>query len=319
MKPNPTLGILYPGEMGAALAAVLRAGGARVVTTLRGRSPQTAHRCRDAGVEILDSLADVVRQSEVVFSIVPPRAAEEVAGAYCEHAHFAPPRVVYVDVNSIGPELAASLAARVERRGAAFIDAAINGLAKNLGKSGTLYLSGRRAAEIERLFAGAVHVRLLGDEPGRASAMKMILGGLSKGVTALFAELAVLADRSGMLDEATREASRIYPGITEVALRMLPTYPAHAARRADEMRELERNANTAGLQPCVIAAVRRLHESLTASFPSPLENTDGWTPQRVIKQLLVNQIVEVPSEGGEIWPASPVPHTCTPAQVSASK
>ena len=49
---------------------------------------------------------------------------------------------------------------------------------------------------------------------------------------------------------------RIYPGVTAVAERMLPTYAAHAARRATETAEVEQTVRDAGLEPCVTAAVR---------------------------------------------------------------
>src|SRR5438309_2316712 len=48
MTPAKTIGILYPGEMGASLAALLRGRGHRVVTTLAGRGERTAGRCREA-------------------------------------------------------------------------------------------------------------------------------------------------------------------------------------------------------------------------------------------------------------------------------
>ena len=76
------------------------------------------------------------------------------------------------------------------------MDGAINGLAKNLTSSATMFLSGPRASEVADLFGQHVRVRLLGHEFGRASAMKMLLSGLSKGVCALFAETALTAARA---------------------------------------------------------------------------------------------------------------------------
>jgi putative dehydrogenase len=257
-----TVGLLYPGEMGAALASLLHSRGARIVTTVDGRGPRTADRCREAGCIVLDSLADVARQSNVVVSLVPPAAAEEIADRYCEFARSAPPNALYVDANSIRPELARSIAAKLNARGRGFVDAAINGLAKNLSTTGTLFLSGPRSGEIAQLFGDAMRVRTLGDESGRASAMKMLLSGLSKGVCALFLELAMTAQRDGMLEDFLAASGTIYPEITALADRMLPTYARHAGRRATEMNELESTVRAAGVEPTVIAAVRQLHEML---------------------------------------------------------
>jgi 3-hydroxyisobutyrate dehydrogenase-like beta-hydroxyacid dehydrogenase len=280
-----TVGVLHVGEMGAAVAAVLRSRGARVVTTVAGRSQRTAGRCREAGVEVLDSLADVVRVSDVVMSLVPPASAEQLVNEYCEHAHVAPAGAVYVEMNSIGPELCAILGEKVERAGCSFVDAAINGLAKNLTTSGTLFLSGPGSEQVAALFGGAVRTRMLGEEIGRASAMKMLLAGVSKGVCALFVELGLAAQRREMLTEMLEASSQIYPGIMQLIDRMLPTYALHAPRRAMEMNELQETLRAADLEPCVVDAVRRLHESLAEeSFDTPAEG-NGWTVASLIQHL----------------------------------
>lgn len=271
----PIIAVLYPGEMGVALAAVLRARGMRVITTLAARGPETAGRCREVSIEIVPTLAELVRLSDVVISVVLPAAADEVAMAYCQLAHLAPTSALYVDANSIGPEQASVIAERLHNAGRDFVDAAVNGLAANLTRSGTLFLSGGRAAQVAALFQPTVHVRVLGAEPGRASAMKMLLGGLSKGLCGLYAELALLAERRGMLGEMIEESTRIYPGLMLVVDRMLPTYMQHAGRRATEMNEVEQTARATGMQPCVIEAVRRLHEELAALGPAGACGCDG--------------------------------------------
>jgi 3-hydroxyisobutyrate dehydrogenase-like beta-hydroxyacid dehydrogenase len=289
-----TVAVLYPGDMGAAVAAVLKQRGHRVVTTLDGRGEQTAMRCREIGIEVLDALADVVRQANVVLSLVPPAAAEEMAEAYCALAHLAPADALYVDVNSIGPELVEEIAAEIADAGCGFVDAAINGLAKNLTKSGTLFLSGPRAGEVAQLFEGPVRVRVLGHEIGRASAMKMLLAGLSKGLCGLFAELALLAQCRGMLDEMLAASGEIYPGMMLVVDRMLPTYAQHAARRATEMNELQQTAVAAGLEPCVIDAVRRLHEEMAAASFDPVDakQSSGFSVSSLIQRLAVEGVLD---------------------------
>lgn len=271
----PTVAVLYPGEMGASLAAPLRAHGARVVTTVAGRSERTVARARQAEFILLDSLAEVVKQSDMVISLVSPAAAEETAGAYAALAHLAPPAALYVEANSIGPQQARDLAERIARTGRGFVDAAINGLAKNLTTTATLFLSGERAEEIARLLDRMPRVRVLGRQVGQASAMKMLLGGLSKGVCALFLELALLAERREMLPELMRATDEIYPGIGQLIERMLPTYTRHSARRATEMSELQTTAHATGQQPCLISAIARLHESMAgASFDALVDSGD---------------------------------------------
>jgi 3-hydroxyisobutyrate dehydrogenase-like beta-hydroxyacid dehydrogenase len=246
--------------MGTAVATVLRGAGCSVVTTLRDRGARSSERCTEAGIVVLDSLADVARRANVILSLVPPGAAMEVAQSYAAVSHLAPAGAIYVDANSIGPELSRSIAAQLT--GVSFVDAAINGLAKNLATSGTLFLSGSRADDVAKLFEGLVRVRVLGGEVGAASTMKMLLGGLSKGLCGLFLELALVADRRGMLGEVLDATAEIYPGMRVVVDRMLPTYAEHAVRRATEMSELLATAQTSGVEPCVVNAIGQLHELL---------------------------------------------------------
>ena len=263
---DKTIGILYAGELGSAVGALLQSRGYRVVTTHGTRGPRTIQRCAETGLIALDSLAEVVRQADVLISLVPPAAALDIAKQYADLAAIAPKRAIYVDANSIGPESVVAIGNRLSATGIDFVDAAINGLAKNLRESGTFFLSGPRAGEIAGLFGDATRVRLLGNTPGRASAMKMLLGGLSKGVCALFLELARVAERNGMLPEMLEAIRSIYPGIHALADRMLPTYALHAERRVTEMSELAATARAAGVEPCAIDAILKIHESL-ASIP----------------------------------------------------
>jgi 3-hydroxyisobutyrate dehydrogenase-like beta-hydroxyacid dehydrogenase len=291
-----TAGILYAGEMGIRIAHVLRQQGLRVVTTTSGRTDRTVRRCEDSGLTVLDGPSDVVQQAEVLFSVVPPAAAEAVASTYCEFAHLAPPHAIYVDANSISPALARMLGSRVTGCGCDFVDASVNGLAKSLTETGTIYLSGSRARDVSELFGAAVRVHFLGDDPGRASSMKMLLSGLTKGLCALFAESALIAERQGMLDELMEQSHTVYPAIMALVDRMLPTYLEHAPRRADEMRELERSAVAVDVPPIIVSAVRRLHEEFASTFSESQLSSD----RNPVKISDVSSVVQQLSLGRQL-------------------
>ena len=70
------LGIVSPGAMGSALGRAWTRGGARVVTTVEGRSERT--RGLAEGLELLPSLTDVVRTADIVVSVCPPAEAGRV-------------------------------------------------------------------------------------------------------------------------------------------------------------------------------------------------------------------------------------------------
>jgi hypothetical protein len=84
----------------------------------------------------------------------------------------------------------------------------------------------------------------------------------------------------------------IYPGISLVAERMLPTYARHAERRAAEMRELEQTAKFSDLKPAVIRGIRELHEQLAqASFAG----LDPGIPE-LVNEVLTNGLL-APRQG----------------------
>lgn len=257
------IAVLFPGELGARVGASLVEQGEMVITTHDGRGPATRRRSAESGMVVRSTIAEVVREADVILSLVPPAAAMDVARDYARLAHLAPSDALFVDLNSIGPALAIELSQAVEQGGRDFVDGAINGLASRFKSGGTLFLSGIRAGEVAALFEGVTRVQVLGPEAGAASAMKMMLSGLSKGICALYGELALAARKQGMLRELLEASSQIYPEVTGLAQRMLPTYAQHAGRRAAEMQQLERTVRDAGIQPLITGAVRQFHDCLT--------------------------------------------------------
>jgi 3-hydroxyisobutyrate dehydrogenase-like beta-hydroxyacid dehydrogenase len=261
-RSQATIGILFPGDMGSSLGRLLREDGFAVVTTVEGRSARTCRLCETAGLEVVDSFDDVVRSSAVVISVVPPAAAREVAEHYCSLVELAPSGAVFVDANPVSPAASVEMAQLFAATGVGFVDGAIHGVAAQLRTLGTLYLSGGRAEELAGRLSGSLRVKYLGSCPGQASAFKMMLGGMSKGLIALFLEMTLLAEEVGVLDKLLDCYQHFYPGVMTAVERILPTYPRHAARRVDEMRELESTMLAFGLEPCLVRGTRRLIDAV---------------------------------------------------------
>jgi 3-hydroxyisobutyrate dehydrogenase-like beta-hydroxyacid dehydrogenase len=278
-----TVAVLFPGEMGTALAALLVGRGARVVTTLNGRGPKTIERSQAAGITVVPTFEALVRASDFVISLVTPLAAQQVADSYLGLAYLAPANALYIDANSIGPESVQTMARGFATAGVGFIDGAINGLAKNLATSATFFLSGPRAGEVSDLIGASMRVSVLGKAIGQASAMKMLLSGVSKGVSALFVEVALAAQSRGMLPELIDACSRIYPGVMGIVDRMLPTYADHGRRRVEEMSEVVRTVRSAAVEPCLMSAVLQLHERL-----AEVNFSGNGTSERTAQSLIAS-------------------------------
>src|SRR5262249_22635253 len=157
----PAVGILYPGELGCRLGQLLRGRGRRVVTTTEGRSPRSGRLAEAAGLEILDSTRAVLETSRVCPSVGAPAPARAVA-RHCAAPAPAGPRL-FVDVNSISPDTLGEVEAVLAPSGMELVDGAVHGMAAQLPDRGTLYLSGRAAAEVAGLFGPPMRVKVLGE------------------------------------------------------------------------------------------------------------------------------------------------------------
>jgi len=298
-----TIGVLYPGELGSVLAKSLTARGYRVVTTLAGRSPRTVRLCTAGDIEILASLAEVKEVANIILSTVVPAAATRVAESYC----VCGPRTdqaLYVDLNSISPMTAGHIVSQLSAARVDCVDGTIHGLAAQLHQRGTLYLSGDQAERIAALFDGVLRTKLLSPVPGAASAFKMMLGGMSKGLVALFMELCLAARAADVLDELLADFDYYYPGVMTVMQRLLPTYPLHASRRADELLEVQRTMLHQGLEANMVGAAQRLIAAIGDMQLSERPNDESpWEIRDIVEQVHLRQAFHAVKQSEGTTPA----------------
>jgi 3-hydroxyisobutyrate dehydrogenase-like beta-hydroxyacid dehydrogenase len=280
------VGILYPGELGSALGALLLDRGIDIVTTVQGRSDRSVASARAAGLTVLASITDVMTASDMVVSSVPPAVAVSTARHIASRLPVLGRPRVFVDINSISPMTMSAVAAAFEGSGIAVVDASLHGQAVALSAA-TLYLSGPGADDVAATLGTPPRTVILGDEPGQASLFKMLLAGVNKGLVALLLELSELAAREGVLDAFWAASRAAYPGVMEPFERLLPSYPTHIRRRADEMAELEETVSAAGGRPFMSGSIRRSFEAaarspemLNALVDAAARHADGGRKRR---------------------------------------
>lgn len=125
------VGIVSAGAMGSALGATLRDGGARVLVALDGRSDRTRRLATGAGLEDVGSLASLLREAEVVLSVVPPGAAVDVAEEIAAGAGSARP--IVVDLNAVAPSTVVRVAAVLAEAELELVDGSISGPPRTTG------------------------------------------------------------------------------------------------------------------------------------------------------------------------------------------
>ena len=208
-----------------------------MTTALSGRSDQTVERCRALDCEILPSVTDVGRTCDILLSSVIPAAAVEVAAEVRRHYRPSWRMRTFVDVNSIAPDTMGLIVRQFAETPVQVVDAVIHGQASRLQDQATMYLSGESLEAIAGLFQSVMRVRVLGSQPGQASAMKMLLGSMTKGLIAHMLQASCLAAAFDTTETFVGELRHFYPELTTFLERSLPTYPRHAGRRSEEMDE----------------------------------------------------------------------------------
>src|SRR5690606_28333221 len=247
---KPTIAIMSPGDMGHAVAAVLRRGGLRVIGRLDGRSARTRALADRAGIEEVADDHALVREAEGVLSILVPAEAVALAERIARAIGASGARPLYVDCNAIAPQTARRIAEVVEGAGARFVDAGIIGPPPRPGASSTrFYASGPDAAGFAELRDFGLDVRVVGDRPGQASALKMCYAALTKGTTALMTELLIAAERLGIGDGLRAESEHSQPAMLERIRRAGPEMVPKAHRWVGEMEEIAKTFDACGLTP----------------------------------------------------------------------
>jgi len=193
-----TVGILSPGDMGQAIAAVLNQHGLKTIAALEDRSDRTRQLAAAANVQDVGSLKQLVIESDVVLSVLVPAAAKEAAEEVAQAISSVGKSILYVDANAIAPEKVKSVAQIIESNGGQFVDASIIGPPPRVPNRTRIYASGKQAIQLEQLRDYGLDVRVIGDEIGQASGLKMCYAALTKGLTAIGTELLIAAHRLGL-------------------------------------------------------------------------------------------------------------------------
>lgn len=231
------IGVLHPGEMGAALASQIRD---EVIWAGEGRSPATASRAADNGLTDVGTISELVENADIVISVCPPAAAVELAGKVSECGFEG----VYLDANAVSPATSNVIAERFDR----FVDGGIVGPPPTRPGVTRLYLSGAEAGVITEVFAGSwVDTRIIGASPGTASALKMAYASWTKGSSALLLAIAAMAGSNGVLGDLRDEWDMSIPELGDRLDRLAARVGAKAWRFEGEMRQISQTADEAGV------------------------------------------------------------------------
>ncbi|HEY3712115.1 MAG TPA: DUF1932 domain-containing protein [Amycolatopsis sp.] len=273
---STTVGLLHPGDMGAAVGALLAARGVRTLWVSEGRGVATRRRAREAGLVEVPRLEDLA-ECGVVLSVCPPAFAAEVAAAVAQ----TPFQGVYLDANAISPRHTRQIDELFRRRGGVkVVDGGIVGPPPRQEGVTRLYLSGAVASQMEALFADTFLQPIVLDGPvGQASALKLAFASYNKLTFALAAQSYALAEQHGVGDELRELAGAKLAGTPLGQPAGIVSAGRKAWRWEGEMAEIAAACADGGLPPGLLTAA----EALFARWQDYRDD-----PQVTVEQLLAS-------------------------------
>lgn len=289
-----SLAILSPGDMGHAIGQLLRENELRVLTCLAGRSGRTRELSEKAGIIDVPSMNDLVEQSDVIMSVTVSEAVPGLCHEIADAVKATGTDLLFAECNAIAPTLSQEMEKVLKEGGARYIDASIIGPPPRNGSSPRVYASGDNVAEFEQLRDFGLDVRNLGPKLGRASGIKMCYAAMTKGTTALQAELLIAAEKMGLSEELMAEFAGSQPAVIDRMEGWIPGMPAKSRRWVSEMEEIEATFRDLGLTPNIFKGVADMYRMIGAT-PLGNENPESRDKARNLAET-IKLIAEYTSE-----------------------
>ena len=246
------VGIIGFGEVGGIFAADLAKSGADVAVFDTKADAQ--QRAGLAGMAA-HSPADACRGAAIVFVCVTAGsvldAMRSLDGAL-DHAPFV------VDVNSVSPATKQEAARLIEAAGGRYVEAAVMASVPPKRLATPILLGGSHAAAFAEIAATfAMDLTVFSPDIGRASSVKMCRSVMIKGLEALTTECMLAARHYGVEADVLRTMGDTlpHPNWPDLARYVISRTLIHGKRRAEEMREVARTVEDAGVEPLLSRAI----------------------------------------------------------------
>jgi 3-hydroxyisobutyrate dehydrogenase-like beta-hydroxyacid dehydrogenase len=229
---------------------------------------------RERGVAIACPPQDGLRDADWIFSAV---TADQSLLAAKSAARYLRPGQVFFDINSVSPDRKRQSADIVGTAGGRYIDMAVMAPVHPKGHRTATLLAGDVDAPLrERLTEMEFAFEVVGDEPGTATAIKMVRSLFVKGLEAVTVEALLAASASGCLDQVLKSLSGSFPGLGWPAFAhyQFERTLRHGARRAAEMRESAATVDALQLHGALALAIADVEEKMGALPRQTFEGDD---------------------------------------------
>ncbi|WP_455926358.1 DUF1932 domain-containing protein [Pseudomonas putida] len=254
------------GEAGGILGQDLAAQGLHVSAYDR-LGEQLRAKAVATGVALCTSAAEAVQGADLIFSAVTAGSALGVAE---QVAALMTAEQIFIDINSVAPNTKRAACAAVHAVGGRYVDAAVMAPVPPQRLQTPILLGGEQAEQVRAwLTPLGFNVRVVAEEIGVASAIKMCRSVMIKGLEALTTECLSTARQYGAEDAVLASLHKSFPSMgwdADLPHYLISRVAEHGRRRAEEMEEVARTAADVGVTPhmsrAIVATQRGLVERM---------------------------------------------------------
>jgi 3-hydroxyisobutyrate dehydrogenase-like beta-hydroxyacid dehydrogenase len=250
------IAILGLGEAGSHFANDLSKKGVQII----GFDPNLKKNL-DSSVVLAKSNPAAAEKADIILSVNLSTVSETVAR---EVAPILNPKQIYVEMNTISPQAKQLIFNILEKTGVQYVDLAIMAPVPPKGILTPFWVSGNGAkAFYEKLAHLNLNIKVLSDQVGEASKLKLLRSIVYKGVAAVVCE-AVEAGKAFGLEPYIREQIKSILGQEDALIdRFIEGSVTHAERRMHEMEAVVSMLKSVDIQPFMSqAAHHNLHKLL---------------------------------------------------------
>lgn len=224
------------------------------------------------GVTVAEYSAGIANADWIISAVT---ADQSLAAIEALAPHLSAGRTV-IDINSVSPDRKRKSAALVEKAGATYLDMAVMApVHPRAHRTPVLVAGGVSPALRGMLERLDFSFRIVGDEVGRATAIKMVRSLFVKGLEAITVEALLAAEASGCFEEIFDSLSSSFAGLgwPEFANYEFERTIRHGKRRAAEMRESAATVAALGLNGRLADEIANVQDGM-GGLETPLPEGD---------------------------------------------
>ena len=289
-----TLCFLGFGEAASEMARGLKSEGLNdiyaydVMQTDERFGPAIHERVEKTSITLVDSVDELTRKSDFLFSLVPAFAAKEALQSVLGKL---PTGSFYTDLTASTPDAKKEMAKIATEKGLHFTDGAMLGALLVYQHKVPTLLSGDGAQEVhDRMTPFGMKLTVTSENPGDASAVKLIRSIYMKGLASLVLETFTAADHFSVEDKVLPSLAETIDSksFMETSERLITGTMVHAARRGAELGGSLKMLEDAGLDLRMTKAAFEKHKLVA---DSGIREELGGKPPKSWQEavLLLNQ------------------------------